>query len=201
MISNIQNIEVFSTESSNYLLIHKNGSSQIKTLLKDNSKEIYTSLSIPYSNPYWTTIRNPYDRFISGLTYDIFQVYGNLNNIEKFLNIDFLKKTCYFINNPYHRVKGFISHTLPQWTYLFNQPLNFFVDISDLDLFIPIHFKKQIKYPNTLSSTYKKVIKDYIELHPPLYQFVENFLSPDYFVYNHIKTHSLLWKWQMGKMF
>ena len=201
MINNLQNLEIYSTEVSNYLLIHKNGCTQVKSLLKNNYKELNLNQSLPNKKPYWTVLRDPYDRFISGLTYDLLIVYGNIDNIEKFLDIKFLKNSYLFKISPYYRSRGFISHTIPQWTYLFNQPLNFFVDIKDLDAFSNIHFNVVLESKNKTRKEFKGIVENHIKSNDILQQFVESLIAPDYFLYNHIYTQGLLWNWQMGKMF
>ena len=201
MVNTIQNIEIYHTLTSNYLLIHKNACSQVLTTLQNNFTKVKRFETLPNQNPYWTIIRDPYNRFISGLTYDILINYGNLNSLDKILNLKKIKPLLFSKLNKNYRSTGFISHTLSQWTYIFNQPLNFFVNINDTTPFLDLHYPKPITDSNIMEKKYKDIVKEYINSNTSLKQLIHNLLVPDYFLYDHIQTQGLLWNWQMGKMF
>jgi hypothetical protein len=202
MIQNIQNTEIFSTENCNYLLIHKNACTQILYTLRQNSEHVNFSPYLPLNHkPYWTVIRDPYERFLSGLTYDIKKVYGGVEKLEELLNTIDLKNL--FLNkvNKTYRSSGHAVHTLPQWTYLFNQPINFFVHINNLTLFLDTHFKIKVERKNSADSEDIQFVRQYIESNKTLKANIDIYLAPDYFLYNHIVSENLIWEWNYGKMF
>ena len=202
MIHNIQNIEVFSTDTSNYLLIHKNACTQILYTLENNYKKVvYSPELLPNNKPYWTVIRDPYERFISGLTYDIVKVYGSTENANEIIKNRDLKNLFFNKVNRTYRKNGFTVHTLPQWTYIFNQPINFFVPMSTLTLFLDTHFKNKVLNKNKGNEKDIEIIRDIIESDSVLKGSIDMYLASDYFLYNHIISEGLIWEWNYGKMF
>lgn len=205
-INFIQNIDTYVTNKCSYLLIHKNACSEIKTHLQNNSTFIdHLLITTPINSPlpHWTCIRDPYERFISGLSYDLFLNYKDAN-LELILNnIDF--KELFLSKLPIQlksKDKGHLSHTILQWTYLFNQNLDFYVDIKDLDLFLDMHFpKRENKRNNVTPIEYKEFLSSYIESNPNLKNLINQYISSDYYIIDQIHNSGLLWNWQDGKMF
>tara|TARA_R110000803_G_scaffold90808_1_gene158257 strand:- start:273 stop:887 length:615 start_codon:yes stop_codon:yes gene_type:complete len=204
MIKSLHNIEILVTDSNNYLMLHRNGCFQISEHLKKNFSQVVTSgNTLINSNPYWTVVRDPYERFISGIVIDLLQVYNNLDNLSKVLTNDHLNKLFYqnysFLKN--HQ-KGFLNHTALQWIYIFNQPLNFVVNIKDLDNFLDLHFKERLNSTLTNSPLgTKDIIHNFIENDLQLKNNINLYLSPDYYYLDHAKTQNLFWTWQDGKIF
>ena len=203
----IQNTSLYTTDKCHYLLIHKNACTTIRGHLDSNSPYLDLKMSLIPDNsnlPYWTVTRDPYDRFISGLTYDIFKSYPLAKDLKKVLGtINF--NNLFLQKLPISSISksiGKLNHTVLQWTYLFNQKLDFYVDIKDLDLFLEVHFEKKTKERGkSQDPKQKEIVKNYIESNPNLKSLVFNYLSNDYYLLNQINNSGLLWNWQMGKMF
>ena len=64
-----QNIELYETNNFQYLLIHKNGSSSVVECLKNTNYIITDKINL--NKVRWTVIREPYERFITGVKYDL----------------------------------------------------------------------------------------------------------------------------------
>lgn len=64
-----QNIELYETDKFQYLLIHKNGSSSVLECIKDLNP--IATEHCNFNKVRWTVIREPYERFVSGLEYDL----------------------------------------------------------------------------------------------------------------------------------
>lgn len=198
----LQNIEIFTTSTSNYLLIHKNGCSQVREHLYLNypQVELFYNFFPQNHKINWTVLRDPYNRFISGLTYDILRQFKKLDNLDKIINIS--SSFFYQKINLETRKDGNVNHIIPQWTYLFNQPLNFLVEIKDLDKFLDIHFLKRTNFTETnTSSKQKNIVLDYVEKNKELKNLIIAYLAPDYYYIEQAKSQGLFWNWQNGKMF
>ena len=201
MSSYLYPLEVYSTANSNYMLIHKNGCNQVRHHLYTNFKQVEYLHHFPSNKINWTTIRDPYERFISGLTYDILKQFQNLDNLSKILNIKNIK--YFFYENTFiNRTKGNVNHTTPQWVYLHSQPIDFFVKINDLDLFLDLHFKVRSNNESTNTSKQsKKIVRNFINNNKKLKRLIKAYLAPDYFYLEKTTTKELIWKWQNGKIF
>jgi len=199
----IQNTEILIGDNHQYLKIHKNGCTFVQDCFKLNYPNSFKiSFFTPHPDlPFWTVIRDPYQRFISGLTYDI-ELHRNNENLEELINnLDyknlFLKKI-----HPKFRKTGLIPHTLLQFTYLFKFNLDFFVSIKDLSHFSKIHFPKISQFQNHSNiPSLKTQISDIIQNTPKIKQIVDNYLSTDYYIINELYSNNLVWNWQNGKMF
>ena len=206
MLVNTQNVEIYTTTDSNYLQIHKNGCDHIKHHLHENYSEVIENFSNPNNDKVtWTTIRDPYKRFISGITYDILRQFNSLDNLENILSIENLNLIFYKrINNitPFFNAKGNITHTSLQWTYLASHSVNAVVKIEDLNIFLDMHFKKRnnINVTNT-PSEYKNTVLNFIENNKEIKNLIMSYLAPDYYYIEQIKYNNLFWVWQNGKIF
>ena len=69
--------------------------------------------------------------------------------------------------------------------------IGYYVDITDLDVFLKMHFGKSCRENEN---------KDKIELNLDK-QEIMKYLSLDYYVYNVIKNSPFFWEWQHGKIF
>ena len=199
----LQNIEVLITQTNNYLLIHKNGCSQVRKHLYENFPQVEFKEYFPSNNKLnWTVVRDPYNRFISGLTYDLLRQFKTLDNLYKIIKNTNFSTFFYEKINLRSRPKGNVNHTALQWTYLFFQPIDFLVNIKDLDNFLDIHFQKRFNYTetNTLSE-YKDIVLNYIEKDKHLKDLILAYLAPDYYYMQQAQFQGLFWSWQQGKMF
>lgn len=202
---NIQNIDIYTTPTDHYLVIQKNGCTQILSHIKQNydqnSLSLNTSLPLK-TKPYWTTVREPYERFISGLTYDVLRHYGDLNKLEEIITLSNLKR-MFNKRMPVEIKKyeeGSILHTTLQWNYMWNQNLDFIVDIKNLNTFLDVHYSIRLNVPNETPTSKKNQVKDYIDNHP-LKPVIDSYLDPDYHLYNQLYNVGYIWDWQSGKMF
>lgn len=202
-----QNVDVFTTDKCHYLSIQKNASTRIRDYLTLNFSYVEPwVLTGPLNSPlpYWTTIRDPYDRFISGLSYDLYQNQDSIPNLPKFLDeVDIFRIFYDKLPIQYKSItKGKLNHTLLQWTYLFNQKINFYLDIKDLDLFADFHFPlTSHKKMNETPLEFKEILIDYVNSNSKFKNIVNNYLAPDYYIINQIHNSGLIWGWQDGKMF
>jgi len=180
------NIETFESEKFQYILIPKNAGRTIHELVFGSYPDAkYTQNIIDDSKIIWTVIRDPLERFLSGLDYDLQRQKLNLDdiNIEDVFN---------FINfNKPDGLKGNINHASSQIPYIINTRIKYYINIDDLDVFSQIHFQKKIHLNK--NSNRKKLNLDEIE--------IKKYLKNDYYVYNSIMNSPLLWRWQYGKIF
>ena len=176
-----QNLEFYETDNFQYLLLHKNACTSIlKTIdyLKPTFSEYRNIDKI-----CWTVIRDPYERFNAGLCYDIKRHNINIEDVE----LDKLFSTYLEKNS---RKKGNVKHTAFQSLYLMNSCINWYVDLSDLKMFLEMHFNKSFnlnKGPN-IEEHFKK-------------EEVLKYLHMEYEIYNKIKMSPYIWEWQKGRIF
>jgi hypothetical protein len=176
-----QNIEFFETDKFQYLLIHRNAcTSVLKCIDKYNPEIVYVKSS---NKIKWTVIRDPYERFISGLNYDLKRHKMSIEDVN-------LERLFVSYVNSKSRIHGNVNHTISQVLYLANTDIDWYVDINDLDLFLKIHFNTTFKLN---SNSEKNIFFDKKE--------VMKYLQLDYEVYNRIKSSTHLWEWQKGKIF
>tara|TARA_R100001132_G_scaffold4057_1_gene3355 strand:+ start:71 stop:619 length:549 start_codon:yes stop_codon:yes gene_type:complete len=179
-----QNLEVFETEKFQYLLIHKNGSKSVRKCM-EQFNPVFRTYPNPNNNTVkWTVIRDPYERFISGLNYNV-----NKHNIDP-TEINYLEPFNNGTVNLKSRVLGHVNHCISQVSYLINVNIDYYVDIKDLHLFLKMHFGESAwvnKQPNKSPLINKNEVMKYL-----------NF---DYYVYNKIKDSNNFWNWTQGKIF
>ena len=177
-----QNIEFYETDKFQYLLIHKNGSSSVKKTIDHLQPTCTTELN--FKKVRWAVIREPYERFVSGLQYDLNKHKLNLEDVD--IKSLFNSRVHYF-----SRMKGNVNHTTSQVPYLINSHINHYVELKDLDVFLKMHFGRientNINNKNIELKLDKKEIMKHLEL--------------DYYIYNSILNSPCLWKWQQGNIF
>lgn len=195
---NFRNADLIETEKFQFLRIHKNGNaSVVKCIFESFKKEeiIYTRHLA--KKPRFCIIRDPYERFLSGLRYDLL-----INNID-IKDIDITKLFTSNENHLRNSIRGYINHSVSQIPYLINTQIHHYVDIKDLNLFLKMHFKKN-KHENKFTNLCKNKgenkklydIEKYLNK-----EEIMKYLHLDYYVYNSIKTSPFLWEWQHGKIF
>ena len=184
----VQNIEVFKTTKFQYISICKNACTSMSNLIKDNYEYTLEINSVP-DRVTFTTIREPYERFVSGLHYDYVRHKPDLNKVNV--------RDLFFDIHPLHNwQKGDLNHTTSQIFYLFNNIINWFVDTKDLVHFQKLHFN-DVRHDNVVEDRYKEV-DDFIENNK---KEILLYLQHDYHFYNSIHKSPLLWTWQKGKIF
>jgi len=177
-----QNIEFYETERYQYLLIHKNACTSIVNLIKKENFFVTNKKNL--TKIRWTVIRDPFERFISGIKYDLIR-----NNLcLKDINIDNLFTSKI---NKETRTRGFVNHTCSQILYLLNSDINWYIDIKDLNLFLKMHFQKTLKL-NFKTKDIKLNINK---------KEIFKYLKIDYEIYNQIIKSANFWEWQKGKIF
>jgi len=195
---NFRNTDLVETENFQFVRIHKNGNESVMQCIFNSFKKdeiIYTRHLA--KKPRFCVIRDPYERFISGLRYDLF-----LNNVD-IKDIDVNKL---FLSNENHlrnSMIGHINHSVSQISYLMNTQIDHYIDIKDLNLFLKIHFK-QTKHENNFTKLCKNkgVNKKLYNIEKYLNKRdIMKYLHLDYHIYNSIKASPFLWEWQHGKIF
>jgi len=210
---NFRLYEFIETDKFQFLRIHKNGNTSVSKCIHDDyGKEVRYTHQLS-KKPRFCVIRDPYERFLSGLKWDLW-----INKIDiKDVNIKKL-----FTTNEHHvrnLLSKKISHSVSQIPYLFNAQCSHYIDISDLTIFLKMHFKKsqhQLKLEdlkkdislqthflgkefvtqNKLFLDNTKNIEKYLDKDE-----IMKYLHLDYFVYNHLKQSPFLWEWQQGRIF
>tara|TARA_R110000803_G_scaffold210465_2_gene282362 strand:+ start:556 stop:1113 length:558 start_codon:yes stop_codon:yes gene_type:complete len=182
-----QNIELYETDKFQYLLIHKNGSTSIRECMKDLNPVVTNKIN--FLKVRWTVIREPFNRFISGLKYDL-KRHG-LKQDE--VNHDTFHNSRI---NLFSREKGDVNHSASQVPYLINTQIDWYIEMKDLPSFLRMHFGKSEQL-NQNDIDYKDT-----ELNLDLDEFdIRKHLDLDYYVYKQIVNSPHLWKWQQGRIF
>jgi len=198
--TSFQNIEYYTSAKDQYLLIHKCACSSVRKAQLECFKKI-ENLEWPVNNKVrWTVLRDPYDRFISGLAYDI-TLNNSFNiNIQDFVfnlfNKNLLNNIYEYINNN-KRITGRLSHIIPQCTYLFQQPIDVYVDIKDLDLFLNINYNVDSIRENVGDKTSYCLVKEVVDNYK---EKILDIYSMDYYVLDRIKSNNMYWNWNNGKI-
>mgnify|MGYP003630310156 FL=1 len=178
----LQNIELYETNQFQYLLIHKNGSSSVVKSIENLNATVTNKVNL--NKIKWTVIRDPYERFIAGLKYDLSRHSLNIKDI----NYSSLHNSNV---NLITRDKGNVNHTASQVPYLINTHIDWYIELKDLHTFLKMHFGI-VEYCN--------IDKNNIELNLDKEEIMK-YLNLDYYVYNNIINSPNLWKWQQGKIF
>lgn len=184
----------------NYLVIQKNGNTYVRDVLREYYKDTYCEESfVPRENlvnPCWTVIRNPHDRFMSGLAYDLWMTGVNLDHAFSDLQNNINSKMPVFF-----RSTRKVSHTISQVNYILFQPMTFFVDIKDLTAFCQINFglESTVECKNEVPKDFKKMVAGEI-CRRNLTQRVNDLLSYETYFYNRLINSSNIWSWQNGNV-
>jgi len=188
----VQNLEFFEAKNFEYLLIHKTGcQSVLKTF--DFKKLKITGLFNKQSGKFcWTVLRDPKERFISGLCHNL-----SLSNIE-LEKLD-LKQLLFNTIHPELRAVSRTPLTILQTTYLIGSKIDMFVLHNDLNNFLKVNFGVSF-HENKGSSVIKNKVKKFIKDNKNFEKELDKYLEIDYFVYQQILNNNKFWYWQLGKV-
>lgn len=180
----------------NYMVIQKCGNSYIRDIFKKIYQDDYIIAKEPnFRNIKWTVIRDPRDRFVSGLAYDIWK--NNYTNYDKlFSNLESLMQNP--ISSTFYN-SGKVKHTILQSSYLMLQYIDLFVDIKDLTEFCLLNFDETSDQTNKVPAELKTKVKEEI-ISRNMQQRIDDLLANDMYLYNQILNHDRLWCWQNGNV-
>ena len=133
---NFRLFDIVETEKFQFVRTHKNGNGSVVKCIQNNfKKEDIFYVHHLSKKPRFCIIRDPYERFLSGL---------NEHHIR-------------------NSITGHINHSTSQIPYLFNVQCSHYIDLPDLHIFLKMHFGKsehENKIP--LNSLKDKDIEKYI---------------------------------------
>lgn len=181
---NFRFAELVETKEFQYVRIHKNGNKSVMNCILDTYKDNIQYTFGLSKKPRFCIIRDPYERFLSGLNYDL--IRHNLNFSDIKLNELFNGKV-----NLHTRSNGDINHCISQFSHIINVNIDFYVHINDLEIFLKMHFGES----------------QFLNLNPEKFSLdiekkdVMKYLNFDYYMYNQILNSDNLWKWNQGKLF
>jgi len=182
-------IELTETDKFQFLRIYKNGNMSVQKCIEENFPGEFKMSSAPSGNkPRFAVIRDPYERFMSGLKYDLERHKVDIQDIR--IDKLFTTKEIHVRNI----LAANINHSASQIPYLMNSGISHYIDIKDLNLFLKMHFNK-IKHVNK-SNTETKDIEQYLNKNE-----IMKYLHLDYYIYNSIINSPFLWEWQHGRIF
>lgn len=192
--------DVWRGQDFEYVCIPKNGNTTIKETLKAAEETFH---GLPYSCggvPLFAVIRDPWERTISGLAYDLKRTYGYVDS-EVLDEIDW--ERVFF--QPTHHLFGkttFASHSSLQINYLFDVNPNFYVDLKNLTPFLKIHFNCQIPEDmrNIGDQKFKDKLVKLLDSRKDLQDTIRKYLAVDYYFIERIRNTEVLWDFPMGKM-
>ena len=191
---NFRLFDIIETEKFQFVRVHKNGSTSVMKCINDNFKKEDIHISYHLSKKTrFCVIRDPYERFLSGLKWDLW-----LNKVD-IKDIDIKKLFSSNENHIRNSMIGHIKHSASQIPYFFNAQISHYIDISDLNLFLKMHFKKsehETKLTNFKKTNHLKNIEQYLDKDE-----IMKYLHMDYYMYDTIKKSPFLWEWQHGKIF
>lgn len=165
-----------------------------------NSNFKYTLNQFVYNDrPSFTIIRDPWERTISGLSYDLCRTFGDVT--EEIIDEIDLHRIFYQPINARQRVTGFISHVSVQTGYLFDINPTFYIDLKNLSHFLNIHFgESNTKVLNQSDNQIKTKLVNILEKRSDIKDAIDKYLSIDYYFIERIKNTEIFWDFSMGKM-
>ena len=184
-----------------YLLIHKSGCRFIRNCLTNSTWSGKREEGIPS----WTVLRDPYERFISGLSYDILNTNPNLeftkeNIIEYITNNDIINGVNTTVSEIF-RNNDTVIHYISQATYYMGENIDYFIKLEDLDEFSKYNFLEcDLSCRNEVGKNYKHILEDAIKSVPDLKTRIDDILRIDYYMIEKIEQAGKFWKWQYGKV-
>jgi hypothetical protein len=197
-----QNLEIFETKNFQYLMMPKTGCVSVINFLGEKNLH-WRFITKPENKFMFTTIRNPEDRFFSGLVYDLQMLAAqknfNINDVKiiDIINEDNIKD--FFLKKVETLDKGKkMIHMVSQSTYLINVKIDCYVDTKDLTDFFKIHDSNIGKTNQVENENLKDVFKNQLEKETTLKKLIYAYLDFDNYVYNNILKSDKLWSKKMG---
>lgn len=199
----LQYTEVLETPYQKHLLIHRNGSSTVRTCLAEADSNSYP-IKEGKDKLLWAVLRDPYDRFVDAVAYDI-KYSGEVvstNSLDDRIGTN-TKIKNYVVDVSIEGVRddGYLKHSMMQLSYLFDNNINVYVDIEDLDTFCSIHFPNTKRLVNASIKEDIIVVKEYFDSMPELKEYILETLTLDYFMISRLKHLGKKWNWYMGRIF
>lgn len=191
--------EAYRTDKFEYLLIHKNGCQSVCRTIHRNGNYAVN----PYVQgglPLFVVVRDPWERTISGLAYDLERTYGDIS--EEILDEIDWERMFYQPVHKHQKATTYISHSSVQIGYLFDINPNFYVDLKNLTPFLKIHFKHQIPedMKNVGNKEFKEKLTKLLDSRKDLQDTIRKYLAVDYYFMERIRNTEILWDFPMGKM-
>jgi len=153
-------------------------------------------------------IRDPYERLISGITYDLKMFDHNIFNKKRvakeiLLDKNFIK-SIFSRSGPF-RTLGKTVHYIPQFFYFLPENVDFFVMLEDVDRFfesnMDVDLKKvKNKQKNSSNEKYKKIVESIIKDHDELNRSIQDHLSFEYYAIDMLYMNDRVWRWNYGKV-
>lgn len=180
----------------NYLVIQKCGNSYLRDVFQKIYKDnFFLARECNYRNLKWTVVREPKERFISGLAYDLWK--NNYHSYDKvFENLN--KLVQYPVSSTFYN-QGKVKHTILQSAYLVFQHIDVFVNMPDLTEFTLHNFGVVGEVYNEVPSEFKVTVKEEI-VKRNIEQRIDDLLANDIYLYNQICNSDRLWCWQNGNI-
>jgi hypothetical protein len=153
----------------------------------------------------WTVLRDPYERFISGLSYDILntnpKLKDNKDNIIEYITDNDVAEGVYSSVSRFFRSNKSVIHYISQATYYMGEDINYFVKLQDLNEFTKYNFPDcDLFYRDELNEKCKNIVEKAIESVPNLKTRIKDLLQVDYYMMDKIEQAGKFWKWQYGKV-
>ena len=155
----------------------------------------------------WTVLRDPYERFLDALSYDIWvnDLMLNEDTLNKVIGDNYkLRQYILGVSDPETRVKGRVRHSMLQTTYLMNVSLDYFVLDMDLGIFCDMHFpniRLNSSDMNLGTKEGREYVREFLYKYPHIDKEVRNYLAIDYFLLDRLRANGRQWHWANGKIF
>ena len=202
-----QDREIWATKEQQYINIHKSGSTTIRTLLEKGFPGIRSYLEPIKDSVAWTVLRDPYERFVDALSYDILRTGLELTEgtLMQVIGDSYkLRQYIFGVSHPETRTSGLVRHSMLQVTYLTNISLDHFILDKDLDIFCSMHFPQHTLHSEDMNMgglSEQEFVYEFLQKNPAIDSEVRNYLMIDYFLLNQLRAANRQWHWANGRIF
>lgn len=193
----IQNLEFYNTDRYSYLLIHKNACSFMTSTIQANDRCAVACR--PADGVRFAVVRDPWDRFVSGVQEDVKRFGWNLN-AEWVASMNWSAYLVGLIDTERRRT-GHISHVTLQTTYLYGADIDWHVDIADLDRFVAQHFESSGPLSNPGDALLKSQLVELLRRDGEALAVIEALLDVDRFTLDRIRQSDSMWRPPVGPVF